>query len=211
MDLTIGQHGASEPRFDEGDRDGAVRRGTEPAETLEVRWFVSGALPPRLWRLDRRPQTRVDAYHDQSLRLSLSLKRRGELGPWERKHRVERAHVVLFGDIAVAEMWTKEPPFWTDPPAGSWTSVSERIWRPSGVEVVDLRLEDERWWSVAVKLRPSSPAFESLERLVGLAASRGLSGSYPAWLIERPVAGRPSKARRPNAACRMATAGTTQR
>ena len=150
-----------------------------------MRWFVPGAPPRRLWRPDRRPRTRVDAYHDESLRLTFSLKRRGKSGPWERKHLVEQAHVAVFGDIAVAETWTKEPPRWTDPPGGSWTAVSKRIWRRAGVEVVDIRLEDERWWSVALKLHPSMPPFGTLDRLVGLAASGGFSGSYPAWLIER--------------------------
>lgn len=210
MEGTSGKRESSEFGVDEADRNGAVRRIPAPAEALEVRWFVPGAPPPRLWRPERRPQDRVDAYHDQSLRDSFSLKRRGELGPWERKRRVERAHVALLGDITVAEMWTKEPPFWTDPPGGTWTSVRKRIWRRPGVEVVDLRLEAERWWSVAVKLRSSSPAFGAWESLVGLAASSGFSGSYPAWLIARPVAGRRAKARRPNVACRTATVGKSQ-
>ena len=91
---------------------------------------------------------------------------------------------MLFGDAAVAEMWTKESPQWTDPPAGSWTPVRKRVWRRAGLEVVDLRLADERWWSVALKLRPALPAFGALERLLGMAASKGFSGSYPTWLIE---------------------------
>ena len=210
MHRTSGPRQSSEFGLDVADRNGAERGVPAPAEALEVRWFVPGAPPHRLWRPDRRPRARVDAYHDQSLQMSFSLKRRGKLGPWERKHCLERANVVLLGDIAVADMWTKEPPFWTDPPAGTWTSVRKRIWRRCGVEVVDLRLEDECWWSVAVKLRSSSPAFGPLEPLVGLAASKGFSGSYPAWLIERPLAGRRPKTRRPNVACRAAMAGTTQ-
>jgi hypothetical protein len=179
---------SSESRFDEVDRcGGALRRDPTPVDTLEAfeaRWFVPGRRPPRLWRPDRRPRARVDTYHDQSLRVTFSLKRRGDLGPWERKQCVQRAHVVLFGDAAVAEMWTKESPQLTDPPAGSWTAVRKRVWRRAGVEVVDLRLADERWWSIALKLRTALPAFGALERLVGMAASEGFSGSYPAWLIE---------------------------
>ena len=180
-----------------------------PAEALEVRWFVSGAPPHRLWRPDRRPRARVDAYHDQSLQMSFFLERRGKLGPWERKHCLERANIVLLGDIAVADMWTKGATI-LDRPSGRPLDLGPQLWRRCGVEVVDLRLEDERWWSVAVKLRSSSPAFGPLEPLVGLAASKGFSGSYPAWLIERPSAGRSAKARRPNVACRTARAGTTE-
>jgi len=70
---------------------------------LEVRWFVPGVLPRTLWRPGHRPRVRIDAYDDEFLHPTASLKRRGIGGPSEHKRRVDRAHVPMFGSVVIAE------------------------------------------------------------------------------------------------------------
>jgi hypothetical protein len=151
---------------------------------LEVRWFVPGALPRSLWRPDERPRVRVDAYDDESLRPTASLKRRGLQGPWEHKRCVERVHVPIFGSVVTAEAWTKDR-LGGVRSAGRVTLVCKRIWRRSGLEVVDLEVDGERWWSVAVKVEPFVRVPSRFEPLGVAAASRGRTHSYPSWLLSR--------------------------
>jgi hypothetical protein len=68
-----------------------------------VRWFVPGVLPRTLWRPGHRPRVRIDAYDDEFLHPTASLKRRGIGGPSEHKRRVDRAHVPMFGSVVIAE------------------------------------------------------------------------------------------------------------
>ena len=91
----------------------------------------------------------------------------------------------MLGQVVHAEAWAKERVEPVGVHTGSWTVVSKRIWRRRGIEIVDLGLDGERWWSLALTLGPGVPDLRDVRQLVEVAITEGGSQSYPSWLVAR--------------------------
>jgi hypothetical protein len=163
----------------------------------EIRWFVPGPLPYVAVPNDVRFEARTDRYHLGSLSTRQALKRRGT-GEIELKQRIRSAQPVTYHSLdAIAEAWRKVQlpavPEALDP--DDWGAVHKRVWQGSRYQLAELTVDDETWWTLAVRERRGSvrPVPDWLRSVLPLVEPEGCS-SYPAWVLER--ARRPPGGRR---------------
>lgn len=169
--------------------------------TLELRWFVPGAISDRELR-SFADGGRIEARVDQYLLGTgddLGIKRRGAAGTIEHKRRLAHTPVHVARDgvplAGVAERWRKDWPEHT--PAGDWMPVEKRrALRRVGscrAELTLLRLSTPH-----LTLAVETANVDALDELLraagsllrshpGLAATfeQGESCGYPAWIGAR--------------------------
>jgi len=152
---------------------------------------VPGELDAAL-RPTARHVGRTDRYHLESLGPTSSLKRRGRHGPLEWKTRVgpvERCEIS--GVPGLAERWTKQRVRQRDlerRPLGAWIEVDKQLWRLGDVEIGRLGVGGERWWTIAVPVRPEGTSKSSAKVIAScreLLLDVGEPVSYPMWVLAR--------------------------
>ena len=152
----------------------------------EVRWFVRGELDEAL-RPTKRPTKRNDDYFLPTLTPLTSLKRRNGVDP-EFKVRVGPVELLQHGDLlGFAETWTKARgriprPAGADP--CDWITVSKQRWCDHHLEVAQLSVLEERWWTVCLEVDTehalSSPALDPWRPAL---IERSWCASYATWLL----------------------------
>jgi hypothetical protein len=157
--------------------------------STEVRWFVLGDGPP-LHKTSAR--SLVDTYYHDLLADGLSVKFRYSDRPAALfKMRIAIHLPVAVGDVeGEPQTWLRrriEPDELRSRVCEDRLVVRKRITRHQGVEVAQIELGDERWWSLAMRMRGSSlPRLphEQAKHLRQYSAS-AVSCSYPSWLLSR--------------------------
>lgn len=180
--------------------------------TIEIRWFDSGSLPPKLKQwfnkdcpgsiLGEFPETRIDLYLviPESDRLSLKL-RQGKL--LELKLRQKELGSRQFAWEGKVERWTKwsyediSPLSIMDIPATkTWYEVKKTRWQrfQNGIylEITQLYVNNNPWWSIAFEiLEDGTNDFDCFCDTVNsvsqscpeLDLSLENSYAYPRWLL----------------------------
>jgi hypothetical protein len=167
------------------------------AVQFEVRWFIPGRLPKAI-RAGRPRESRTDEYYLPSLARDFALKRRSR-GVVERKWLVEPPRPVLVGGRpGLAERWLKER-IAASIDLGNpehWQPIRKSLWQVGEVQVTEISLDDEPWWTLAV--RSADDRYSELPRQLSRILKRAAvlpSCSYPAWLLEHRPSSRPMAAR----------------
>lgn len=152
-------------------------------QCTEVRWFVPGGGPPLEGGSVR---SCVDSYCGEMLAEGVSVKSRVGHGAGI----FAKLRSAVLAPIAVGEL-RGTPETWARwelgalPPTNTDVHVHKDIERRKGVEVAHLVMNDERWWSVAVRIRGSELADLplALEEFLSRRGGDLLCCSYPAWLV----------------------------
>jgi hypothetical protein len=166
-----------------------VHHSSSVSLSTEVRWFVRGDGPP-LHKTSAR--SLVDTYYHDLLADGLSVKFRYT----ERPAALLKMRIAVHLPIAVGDVegepqtWLRrriEPDELRSRVCEDRLVVRKRITRHQGVEVAQIELGDETWWSLAVRMRGSSIPRLPHEQAKHLRQHRAfaVSCSYASWLLER--------------------------
>jgi hypothetical protein len=161
--------------------------------STEVRWFIPGDGPP-LHKTSAR--SLVDTYYHDLLAYGLSVKFRYTDRPAALLKMRIAVHIpVAVNDVAgEPQTWLRRP---IDPDelrsrvSEDGLVVRKRITRHQGVEVAQIEMGGEMWWSLAVRMRGSSVPRLPHEQAKHLRQHRAgaVSCSYPTWLLELVTGG----------------------
>lgn len=167
----------------------------EAHRTAEVRWFMSGPIPPaaRDWfdglGLEAEAETRTDHYLEPAS---------DALGVKVREGRVEaKRRTGTLGQLGAStevEAWAKwsfETPTALED-ADEWVEVAKTRWQRHAdgcaLELSEIDLEDATWWSVCLEAVGTDDAARRAALEAGarrwLGSAPELTGpmGYPAWL-----------------------------
>lgn len=150
----------------------------------ELRFFVAGGLPAVLRKELSGPGSfRTDRYLSWCPDSNVSVKQRhaGSSRSLIESKALYRQWPETAGAVeGICQQWEKTPRSGRPSEAASGVQVSKRRWRPGvGLEVVELEIDGEQWWTAAVSSR-TSPTRKQLAGLGRIIAGHDtVSCSYP--------------------------------
>lgn len=152
-------------------------------QCTEVRWFIRGGGP----LLEGVPiRSCIDSYRSDMLADGISVKTRAGHGEGV----FVKVRKAIHSEVAIGDLRGR-PETWARwnvgalPSTAAAVHVDKTITRRKGVEIAQLRVRDEEWWSIAVRLRGPEPLIlpSEIDAHICRHSALAFCGSYAAWLV----------------------------